>query len=111
MATYLQMMKAVVGSIKDNGSSNLVFGLTNGNGQVLMKSSYSRELGMDPSTLVATLNEELAAGRMPQDLREKLVAAMNSVPNPQPPNPANQLRRVQIAVFLTMASPEYLIQK
>jgi uncharacterized protein (DUF1800 family) len=111
VATYLQMMKAVVGGIKDNGSSNLVFGLTNGSGDVLMKSSYSRELGMDPVTLVATLNEELVAGRMPQDLRDKLVTAMNSVPNPQPPNPANQLRRVQIAVFLTMASPEYLIQK
>jgi uncharacterized protein (DUF1800 family) len=111
VATYLQMMKAVVGGVKNNGSSNLVFGLTNVNGQVLMKSSYSRELGMDPATLVATLNEELVAGRMPQDLRDQLVAAMNSVPSPQPPNPVNQLQRVQIAVFLTMASPEYLIQK
>lgn len=111
VATYLQMMKAVVGGMKDNGSSNLVFGLTNGNGDVLMKSSYVREMGMDSSALVATLNEELAAGRMPAALRSRIVAAMNSVPSPMPPNPAHQQRRVQIAVFLTMASPEYLIQK
>lgn len=109
VATYLEMMKAVVGGVKQNSFGDLVFGLTDNNGQVLIKSSYERQRLMANATvLVDSLNEELAAGRMPQDLRDRIVTAVNSVTGT---NTASQLRRVQIAVFLTMASPEYLIQK
>jgi hypothetical protein len=109
-ANYLQMMKAVIDGVKDNGSTNgvLVFGLTDGNGQVLIKSSYSREINLDAAALAGRMNELLAAGRMPQALQDKIKTAVESIPAT---SDANRLRRAKVAVLLTMASPEYLVQK
>jgi hypothetical protein len=109
-ANYLNMMAAVISGTKDAGSSNgiLTFGLTDGNGNIVLKSSYAKELPLDGAALAARVNELLAAGRMPQELQDKIKAAVESVPAT---SDANRLRRAQIAVFLTMASPEYLVQK
>jgi uncharacterized protein (DUF1800 family) len=109
-ANYLNMMNAVISGTKDAGSSNgiLMFGLSDGNGNIVLKSSYAKELQLDSTALVSRVNELLAAGRMPQELQEKIKTAVDSVPAT---SDANRLRRAQIAAFLTMASPEYLIQK
>jgi uncharacterized protein (DUF1800 family) len=110
VASYLQMMKAVIDGSKDSGSTAGIsqFGLTDGFGNVRIKSSYARELNLDSSALVARLNELLAAGRMPPDLQNTIKTAVDAIPVD---NDANKLRRVKVAVLLTMASPEYLVQK
>jgi uncharacterized protein (DUF1800 family) len=109
-ANYLNMMAAVISGTKDAGSSNgiLQFGLTDGNGNIVLKSSYAKELQLDAAALATRMNELLAAGRMPQELQDKIKAAVESVPAT---SDANRLRRARIAVFLTMAAPEYLVQK
>jgi uncharacterized protein (DUF1800 family) len=110
-ANYLQMMKAVIGGDKDNGSTNgiLSFGLTSGaTGAVVIRSSYRNELALSSTALVTRMNELLAAGRMPQELQDKVKSAADSVAGD---TDAARLKRAKIAAFLTMASPEYLVQK
>jgi uncharacterized protein (DUF1800 family) len=110
VASYLQMMKAVIDGTKDNSSTAGIseFGLTDGDGVVRIKSSYAREVNLDSTALVARMNELLAAGRMPVDLQNQIKTAVDSIP---PTSDANRLRRVKVATLLTMASPEYLVQK
>jgi uncharacterized protein (DUF1800 family) len=101
-AKYLRMLKAVV-----KRSSNLIFGLTKSD-ELLMMSTYQQEIGLGTQALVARMNELLMAGRMSESLQKTINAAVDSI---APDSRQGQLRRAQIAVFLTMASSDYLVQK
>ena len=98
-----------------------------------IQQDYSAELALadDPGALVDRMNLLLFSGGMPDALKTTLVATVGSrtVPGPSYPagtptsalattTPTNQaaigaakLDRVYLAVYLSMASPDYLIQK
>jgi uncharacterized protein (DUF1800 family) len=72
-----------------------------------IKADYSAELALadTPELLVDRINLLLMQNRMSSTLRSNILAAINL-------NPGNsKINRVYLAVFLTMASPEYIVQK
>jgi hypothetical protein len=72
-----------------------------------VKADYTPELSLTdtPELLVDRINLLLMQNQMSSDLRTKIIGAINS-------NPKNsKLNKVYLAVFLTMASPEYIVQK
>lgn len=80
---------------------------------------YSAELALaaQPAQLVDRVSLLLLAGQMSATLRNQLIAALNAVTIPAN-NGKNasavetaRKNRVYLAVYLTMASPEYLVQR
>ncbi|MFZ6744607.1 DUF1800 family protein [Undibacterium sp. JH2W] len=71
-------------------------------------------LAATPDLLLDQLNLNLMANQMSSNLRSQILTAVNSVAIPTN-NAANadtaKKNRVYLAIFLTMASPEYLVQK
>jgi uncharacterized protein (DUF1800 family) len=68
---------------------------------------YSAELALaaTPGLLVDRINLLLMQNQMSATLRSQILAAINS-------NPGNSAQnKVYLAIFLTLASPEYLVQK
>jgi len=95
-----------------------------------IQQDYAAEIALadKPAELVERMNLLLFAGTLPDALRTQLVAAVTSRAIPAPTfatgasapaaTPTNQAAidtakrdRVYLAVFLSMASPDYLIQK
>lgn len=72
-----------------------------------IKANYSNVLSLagDPGLLVDYVNLLLMQNQMSSTLRGQILAALSSNPNNSASN------KVYLAVFLTMASPEYLVQK
>ncbi len=67
--------------------------------------SYELSLANDPNRLVDYIDLLLLQNQMSSTLRTQILTAINS-------NPTNSnANRVNIAIFLTMASPEYIVQK
>jgi uncharacterized protein (DUF1800 family) len=71
----------------------------------------------DPAALADRMNTLLTYGSMSATMRQRLIDAITSVPVPAA-NGSNQaaidtalLNRARLAVFLTMTSPEYLVQR
>jgi uncharacterized protein (DUF1800 family) len=73
----------------------------------VIQPDYATELALAsmPELLVDRINLLLMQNNMSARLRTQILAAINSNPN----NTA--LNKVYLAIFLTMASPEYLVQK
>ncbi|WP_373986711.1 DUF1800 family protein [Duganella sp. BuS-21] len=83
-----------------------------------IRADYTKEwaLAATPELLVDRVNLLLMSGSMSSTLRAKILAALNSVVlDPKPWNGADTIiatkNRVYLAIYLTMASPEYLVQK
>ena len=84
-----------------------------------VQAGYAAELKLaaEPAALVDRVNLLLMNGAMTSVLRGQILAAINSVPLPAATagNAAAVARaqhnRVYLAVYLSMASPEYLVQK
>ncbi|WP_217900194.1 DUF1800 domain-containing protein [Noviherbaspirillum humi] len=84
-----------------------------------IKADYGAEIALaaTPDKLVERINLLLTGGQMSADLKSRIVKSISSlaIPSPTGSNDAAinsaSLSRVQAAIFLTMASPEYLIQK
>ena len=72
-----------------------------------IKADYTAELALagTPDLLVDRVNLLLMQNRMSPTLRGQILAAINSNANNSATN------KVYLAIFLTMASPEYLVQK
>jgi hypothetical protein len=70
---------------------------------------YSAEMALanDPNALVDRLNLVLMAGQMSAATRKTIADAVNATPADAN---AGQ-RRVAFAVYLTMQSPEFIVQK
>ena len=72
-----------------------------------IKADYTAELALaaTPGLLVDRINLLLMQNQMSSTLRSQILAAINS-------NPGNSaINKVYLAIFLTMASPEYIVQK
>jgi uncharacterized protein (DUF1800 family) len=80
--------------------------ITNGIGDV--KPNYLPWLTKtaDPTALVAELNKLLAAGALSASTQSSIATAIASITNV---TDADKTKRVQAAIFLIMASPEYLV--
>ena len=81
-----------------------------------VKADYSAftPLATTPDQLVDKINLLLMANQMSSSLRSQIIAAVNSIAIPTSTQAAidtAKLNRVYISVYLTMASPEYLVQK
>ncbi|GJI97262.1 hypothetical protein RugamoR57_39800 [Duganella caerulea] len=84
-----------------------------------IKPTYVNEipLAVTPDLLVDRINLLMMAGSMSSTLRNQIISAVNMVARPLPTATnsstlaAIDRNRVSLAIFLTMASPEYLIQK
>jgi uncharacterized protein (DUF1800 family) len=72
--------------------------------------NYDAELALaaDPAALVARLNRRLTNGAMGNATRDEIVAAVSALPSG---SAAQNLARVRTAVLMTVASPEYIVQK
>ena len=81
-----------------------------------VKADYSSliALATTPDQMLDQLNLNLMANQMSSNLRSQILTAVNSVAIPTN-NASNadaaKKNRVYLAIFLTMASPEYLVQK
>ncbi|MFZ6678014.1 DUF1800 family protein [Undibacterium sp. Tian12W] len=81
-----------------------------------VKADYSSliNLAATPDQLLDQLNLTLMSNQMSSNLRSQILTAVNSVTIPTN-NTANadaaKKNRVYLSIFLTMASPEYLVQK
>jgi uncharacterized protein (DUF1800 family) len=72
-----------------------------------IKADYTPELALadTPELLLDRVNLLLMQNQMSSGLRTQILTAINS-------NPGNsKLNKVYLAIFLTMASPEYIVQK
>jgi len=105
VAGYLNTMRSAVRSGIGSGSPRDV------------QADYHREwlpLAADPAELVQRVNLLLLHGQMSNELRVRLIEAVDSVnlnrSNAQQVEEA-RLNRVRLALFLTLASAEYLTQK
>jgi uncharacterized protein (DUF1800 family) len=81
-----------------------------------MFSSYATEMSLaaTPDQLLDRINLMLMAGQMNSTLYSQILAAINSIPIPpgsQSAVNAALLERVQTAIYLTMASPDYCAQQ
>jgi uncharacterized protein (DUF1800 family) len=80
-------------------------------------SNYTNELALinNPGALADRLNLLLLYGQMSQGLRTRIINGVSSITLPSPTGTtrykAATADRVKIAVFLAMASPEYLAQR
>src|SRR5690606_26867814 len=109
VASYVNLMQATVSS--GIGSDE--------GGAPDVNSSYAAEVQLadNPQSLVDRMNLLLFHGQMSDTLRGRISAAVNAVNIPAATG-ANQtqiatarLNRVKTAVFLSMISPEYLVQR
>ncbi len=84
---------------------------TNGEPEnITIAATYTKELALvtDAAALVRRMNLILCAGQMSAATVATITSAVNSMPSATANNKAD---RVAAAVLLTMASPEYLVQK
>jgi uncharacterized protein (DUF1800 family) len=75
-----------------------------------LRFSYAAEVALagDAAALVDRLDRRLTHGAMSSATRADIVAAVNALPSA---TPLQRLTRVKTAVLLTVASPDYLIQR
>jgi len=99
---YLNYMQSAIGSTASAGPD--------------LFSNYSAEMALaaTPSQLIDRINLLLMAGEMDSTLEGEIVSAVSAIPIPsggsQSAINAALLARVQTAIYLTMASPEYAAQ-
>jgi uncharacterized protein (DUF1800 family) len=109
VATYLNFMMAAIDGDRFffDGEAR---GLIDANGTQQLASKYTKEVAVanDADVLVERMNQLLAYGQMPQQLKREVRDAVNQVPAS---SDANRVKRAKLAAFLTMASAEYLTQK
>jgi uncharacterized protein (DUF1800 family) len=82
--------------------------LTNPSGGLTLNYDAELALAADPAALVARLNRRLTNGAMGSATRDEIVAAVSALPSA---TAAQNLARVRTAVLMTVASPEYIVQK
>jgi uncharacterized protein (DUF1800 family) len=109
VAGYLNTMQTTV----DLGIGSTSSGVT---GRDVI-TAYPSEIAVadNPGALIDRVNMLLMAGQMSSALRTKVLTAVNGVAIPTGATPAQTsaalLNRTKLAVFLSMASPEYVTQR
>jgi uncharacterized protein (DUF1800 family) len=82
--------------------------LTAPNGGLTLNYDAELALAADPPALVARLDRRLTNGAMGAATRDEIVSTVNALPSG---TAAQNLARVRTAILMTVASPEYIIQK
>lgn len=116
VAGYINYLQGVVRNgiyVNDPDLPNNVSNSKNPKSGFDIKASYTAELVLAPDAkaLVARLNLLLCAGQLPAALQARMVTALNATPLNATSPPDKRLDRVAAAVLLTMAAPQYLVQK
>jgi uncharacterized protein (DUF1800 family) len=116
VAGYLNYMQNVIRNgiyVNDPDLPNNVNGSKNPKNGFDIKASYTAELTLaaDARALVARVNLLLCAGQLPAKLQAQMVEALNATPLNANSTVDKRLDRVAAAVLLTMAAPQYLVQK
>nr|WP_315495620.1 DUF1800 domain-containing protein [uncultured Rhodoferax sp.] len=116
VAGYINYLQGVVRNgiyVNDPDLPNNVNNSKNPKNGFDIKASYTTELALatDAKALVARLNLLLCAGQLPLALQARMVTALNAAPLNATSPPDKRLDRVAAAVLLTMAAPQYLVQK
>ena len=110
----------IVDEVSVAGYANTMLGaIGNGIGTGTdVRTTYAREVAMahDANALADRMNAILLYGQMSGRLRQRIIDSVNSVAIPGGTASATQisaarLNRVRLAVYLTMISPEYLVQR
>ncbi|WGM30482.1 DUF1800 domain-containing protein [Brevundimonas sp. NIBR11] len=105
VAGYANTMQTVIGSGIGSGSD--------------VRSAYVNEVAIadDANALVDRMNLLLLSGQMSDALRVRIIDSLNGVviPKPTATNQATiataKLNRAKLAIYMTMVSPEYLVQR
>jgi uncharacterized protein (DUF1800 family) len=105
VAGYANTMQTAIGTGIGTGSD--------------VRSTYAREVGIahDANALADRMNRMLLNGRMSSTLRARVVESVNGVTIPaatgsnQATIDTARLNRARLAVYMTMVSPEYLVQR
>ena len=104
VAGYANTMQTAIGTGLGTGSD--------------VRSAYAVEVTLadDPALLADRMNRLLLYGQMSSALRTAIIDSVNSVAIPggtatQAQIDAAKLNRARLAVYLTMVSPEYLVQR
>jgi uncharacterized protein (DUF1800 family) len=105
-AGYLNTMQGAI----DVGLGNVVGGVRD------VRASYAAEFALagDPAALVDRIDLLLLEGRMPGSLRSRILEAVNSVSVPAAAGSGQNAaltNRVKLAIFMAMASSDYLVQR
>jgi uncharacterized protein (DUF1800 family) len=107
-AGYLNTMQSAI----DLGIGTAVGGVRD------VRANYATELAIanDPSALVDRMDLLLLEGRMPAALRNRILEAVNSIPVPavgasQTAITTALTNRVKLAIFMAMASSDYMVQR
>nr|WP_315479914.1 DUF1800 domain-containing protein [uncultured Rhodoferax sp.] len=116
VAGYINYLQGVVRNgiyVNDPDLPNNVSNSKNPKAGFDIKASYTPELALaaDAKALVARLNLLLCAGQLPAALQARMVTALNATPLNATSPSDKRLDRVAAAVLLTMAAPQYLVQK
>jgi hypothetical protein len=109
---------AYVNLMQDTINSGIGFVPTGFNGRDVLP-DYSAELALadNPQALVDRVNLLLLYGQMSTTLQQRVVAGVTAITIPtstgsnQTAIGAARLNRVKTAIFFTMISPEYLVQR
>ena len=87
---------------------------TSANGVRDVRSTYASEVALasDPNALADRLNLLLMGGTMSSSLRSRIVEATSAISLPPSGSQTTALtNRTKLAIYMTMASPEYLVQR
>lgn len=103
VAGYLNTMQSTI----DAGIGNTVSGARD------VRSAYTAEIALanDPGALVDRVNLLLMNGSMSPRLRLRIVEAVGGVTVPATNPQTALLNRAKLAIYMTMASSEYLVQR
>jgi hypothetical protein len=82
--------------------------LTTPNGGLAFDYSGELSLAADPAALVERLNRKLTNGAMSAATRGEITAAVTALPAG---TAAQNLVRVRTAILMTLAAPEFIVQK
>jgi uncharacterized protein (DUF1800 family) len=105
VAGYANTMQTAIGTGIGSGSD--------------VRSAYVNEIAIaaDANTLVDRMDRMLLYGQMSPTLRARIIESVNSIviPAPTANNAATiataKLNRAKLAIYMTMVSPEYLVQR
>lgn len=103
VAGYLNTMQTTI----DAGIGTAVNGVRD------VRPNYAAEIALanDPGALADRLDLILMSGRMSPATRNRIIEAVSAINIPQT-NPTTALtNRAKLAIYMTMASPEYLVQR
>jgi uncharacterized protein (DUF1800 family) len=109
VAGYLNFLQGVIPNGLGGGAGALP--PTTGND---ITAAYATELSLasDPDALATRMSDALLYSSMSSSLHQQIVTAVSGVAVPTGTGAAKALQeRVWLAVYMTMASPEYLIQR